>query len=554
MPQQRWRSRLGSAHRRWVAGLGGLAGLARRRWRWVAVQLLVLIVLVLASAVLLDEPLRRVVEANVNARLKGYSAHIAALDFHPLGFSLDLKDVTVVQDAHPDPPVAQIPLLSASVHWRALLSGRLVGDILIDHPKVYVDLNHARKEIEDKVPVHERGWQHALQAIYPLKINQFTVVEGEVTYVDDGPYKPLELHRVNLRAGNIRNVRWEPGVYPSDVHLEAIVFDAGRIVVEGHADFLAEPHLAVQAAIGLAGIELDFFKPLTNRYNVSVRGGILSAAGNVEYAPHWKAVQLCEAVIEGVQIDYIHKAATAAKERQVVRKTVRAAEQVTGDPGVLLRIEQLKIVKSTFGFVNRATAPDYRLFLAHTDLTMENVSNQPDEGLGVAKVKGKFMGAGDAVAIARFRPEQRGPDFDVNVRIENTPMPTMNDLFRAYGKFDVAAGRFSFFSEISVKNGSVEGYVKPLFKDMDVYDKRQDKDKNLFRRMYEGLVGGISKLLENALRDEVATKAELAGRVENPEVGTGEVIIRLVQNAFFKAILPGFDQEVSRRRRSSSGA
>jgi len=49
----------------------------------------------------------------------------------------------------------------------------------------------------------------------------------------------------------------------------------------------------------------------------------------------------------------------------------------------------------------------------------------------------------------------------------------------------------------------------------------------------------------------VATKTAVSGRIDNPNVGTMEAIVRLVQNAFAQAILPGFDREI--RRESSSG-
>lgn len=45
-------------------------------------------------------------------------------------------------------------------------------------------------------------------------------------------------------------------------------------------------------------------------------------------------------------------------------------------------------------------------------------------------------------------------------------MTLMNDLLRSYGKFDVVAGSFSFYSELKARDGNIEGYVKPLFKGM----------------------------------------------------------------------------------------
>ena len=60
-----------------------------------------------------------------------------------------------------------------------------------------------------------------------------------------------------------------------------------------------------------------------------------------------------------------------------------------------------------------------------------------------------------------------------------------------------------------------------------MYDPRQDRSKNIFRRAYEAVVGAIAQLLENRPRDEVATKTELSGRIDNPNVGTVEAIVRL---------------------------
>src|SRR6185436_3806264 len=110
----------------------------RRIGLWVAGCLVALVVLAIVASFFIDEPLRRSMEREVNRRLNGYSASIGKLDFHPLGFSLDLYDLVVTQNAHPDPPVARIPRLTASVEWRALLHRRLVADFRFVEPKLVV--------------------------------------------------------------------------------------------------------------------------------------------------------------------------------------------------------------------------------------------------------------------------------------------------------------------------------------------------------------------------------------------------------------------------------
>jgi len=41
----------------------------------------------------------------------------------------------------------------------------------------------------------------------------------------------------------------------------------------------------------------------------------------------------------------------------------------------------------------------------------------------------------------------------------------------------------------------------------------------------------------------------VSGRIDSPQVSVVDVVLRLVQNAFFKAILPGFDLESGRAER-----
>jgi hypothetical protein len=518
----------------------------RKVWLWLAGAFVLLLVAVVGIAFFIDEPLRGYIERTMNEHLQGYTIRIGALDVHPFRLSVDVKDVSISQDANPDPPIVHIPRLSAGVQWRELLSAHIVGDVLVERPTAHINLKQVRSEAADEVPIEKRGWQEAVEAVAPIKLNKLQVVDGDITYIDEGPFRPLHITQLQVRAENIRNIRSPEHVYPSNLHLEGTVFDTGKILLDGQANFLAEPHVGVQGQLTLEQIDLDYFKPITNRYNVAVRGGTFSAACTIEYAPGTQVVHVQHATIQGMQLDYVHKAQTAVAEKQAAKKVARTAQEVNNAPGMLLRADQLSIVKSTMGFVNKATKPDYRVFIEVNEFGLTNFSNHFTEGPATGKLTGKFMGSGKTVVTSTFRPEKAGPDFDLAVRIEDTQMRSMNDLFRAYGNFDVVTGFFSFFMELTVKKGNVTGYVKPLFRDMDVYDKRQDREKDLFRKIYEGIIGSIADLLENAPREEVATKTEIHGKIANPQTDTGEVIVRLVQNAFFRAILPGFEKEVGR--------
>ncbi len=123
----------------------------------------------------------------------------------------------------------------------------------------------------------------------------------------------------------------------------------------------------------------------------------------------------------------------------------------------------------------------------------------------------------------------------------------MNDLLRSYANLDVTGGTFSFYSQLRVADGRLDGYVKPLFREVNVYDPQQDEDEGIFHKLWEKLAEGVSELLENRPNEEVATVADLSGSVSDPNASNLQVIINLIENAFVKAILPGFRDQAQKR-------
>jgi hypothetical protein len=512
-----------------------------RALRYTLIGLGVLLALILVASFLVDEPLRRVIERQMNERLKGYTARIEKLDFHPLGFGVTLYAMTFAQDAHPDPPVFGVKRLDASVEWKALLRGRLVANFRFEEPKIYVDVVHLREEMKDPTPVKDHGWQDAIQAIYPLKINELVIVDGEAVYVDDGPFEPLRVTDVDAKIGNIRNVHSQDRDYPSDIDVTAVVFETGALAIVGHADFLKEPFLGVKGEVALKNVPLDYFRPVTNRYNLSVKGGTLSADGLIEYAPTIKVVDLDQAEVRGVKIDYVHTPKNAGIAQKTARKTTETAREAGDRADLLVRAKHVRVTESEVGVIDRSADPDFRVFMSAVNLQIENVTNQKAEGVGRIDLTGRFMGSGQTRATMRVT-DPKGPDFDFALTVEGTDMRAMNPLLKQYGKFDVVAGTFSLYSELRGRDGGVTGYVKPLFKDVKAYDPEQDRDKGFVKRLYEKLVTGVSKILKNPPRDEVATKVDVAGRLDQPQTSTIQAVLNLLRNAFIKAILPGLER------------
>lgn len=516
-----------------------------RLFRWGFGVPAVLVLVLYVASYSLDEPLRRKMEKNINRDLKGYSVRLPKLHFQLLDLSLTLKEMTVLQQAHPDPPVIYLPVLTASIHWREIFSGKLVAEFKLDRPKININLLQLRSEAASEVSLKERGWQQAVEEIYPLKINVLKINDANITYINQDPKRPLVLSHLNLRAINIRNINLPDKTYPSSFHLETAIFDSGHGTVDGNANFLAKPYPGLKGRVKLENVPIDSLKPLADGSNIVIQGGVLGAIGSAEYAPTVKTAHLENLTIKGMKIDYIHSKSTVAVEKKRAAVVGKTAKELSNKPGLLLRADQVRLTGCTFGMVNKSVSKPYRLFLADTDFQLSNFSNQFSQGPAQARLKGKFMGSGITTASLNFRPEKGSPDFDLHLKVEDTRLTALNDLLRAYGDFDVSNGVFSLVSELHVKNDTVTGYIKPFFKDITVYDRNKDKGRGVFHQAYEMMVGGAAGLLENRSRQEVATKANISGSLKKPQTSRWEIVAGLLKNAFFKAILPSFEKEVS---------
>jgi hypothetical protein len=516
-----------------------------KRWFWaLGIAAGIVVIIALLSYLTCSERTRIYSENQMNKRLKGYTVHIGKACFNPITFSLSLGNLTLIQNANPNPPVARIQAIYARLYWRDLFRGHVVSEFHIDRPNLFIDLAHFRAEEKSSVPLKNKGWQEAVQAIYPIKINEFVISNGDITYVDKGPYRPLHASRIELRASNIRNVKYPNDVFPSSVHLEGRIFDKGTLSMNGKANFLEEPHMAIKGNFDLADMDLSYFEPILVRSNISITHGTLSTGGEFEYTPQLTAVNLNDIKIDGVDANYVHLPQTAAKEKTRVRRAAVETQQASNNPSQQIRVNAVIIQNGTFAYTDRTSKPGYRIFFSDISGTVRKFSNQLREGSSMVDMRGKFMGSGDTRVTGNFTPETKKADLGLRIAIADTDLRSMNDLFRSSAKVDVKGGTFSLYSEMRIQNGYINGWVKPIFKDIKI-GERQDKKNGILHKAYVGTVKALAKALENQPKNQIATTTDISGPIEDPNASIWQVITHLMGNAWIRAILPGFESHAN---------
>jgi hypothetical protein len=490
---------------------------------------------------LLAEPLRIRAVRMMNANLDGYSVRIAKVHPHLWRLGIDLDQVDLVQTAHPDPPVAGVGALAFSLGWQDLIHFRLAGDLTIRRPALHIDLTQIKEAGNSRVRLQDRGWQRAVESVYPIKLDRVKVEDGSLLYLSGRTMdKPLQFTQVALVATHIRNVAVARGTFPSPVTLEGVLFDTGKVRFKGEADFLREPQCALRGVIHLDRVPLDRLAPLARDYQLKATGGFLSADGTMEYTPEASMAHLTQVRLQDLRVDYITSQATRVVAAEHAREAVKLAASVRNAPKLLLQVDTLTMTHSEIGFMDQAAVPPYRLFLADVDLKLDNLSNQADLGRSRFQARGSFMGHGAVVVSGMFQPTAEPVDFTVRLQLDDARLPDLNNCLLAQWGVDVAEGLVSAYAELTVKDRHVDGYLKPMLKDVKIFDRRKDAAKPFGKRVEMHLLQFLAGAFKNHSTQEVATVTTISGSTDQPKAGEWEAIRKLIGNGLWRAILPGF--------------
>ena len=493
---------------------------------------------------LLAGPMQRWAERTMNANLNGYTVRIGRVRPHLWRFAFDLDDLVLRQNTHPDPPVADFGALQFSLLIPDLLRFKVAGNLTVVRPALHIDLAQIEEEVHSHVGLKERGWQKAVESVFPFKLDQVQVQDGSVLYLSAGETdKPIRITRIHMVTSNVRNIAVSKSTFPSPVAMEGILFDTGKVWFKGAADFLREPYLAARGEIHLERIPLDRLSPLAQDYQVKTKGGFLSLHGAVEYTPEAQKAHITEVAFDQLHVNYVTSKATKSIEKKHATQAIKLAKRVRNAPKLWLEVDSLKLRNSQLGFENLGTTPHYQVFISSLSLNLEHLSNQVGLETSLFHAQGAFMGSGHATLKGKIRSTAKPVDFDLRLQVEEAKLPALNDLLKAHLGVDVAEGLVSVYTEIKVKDGQVEGYIKPLVKNLKIYDRQKDQGKPFGKRVKMHVLQFFATLLKNRETKEVATVIRISGATGGPKTDEWEVIRKLIGNGLSHAILPGFQPD-----------
>jgi hypothetical protein len=182
------------------------------------------------------------------------------------------------------------------------------------------------------------------------------------------------------------------------------------------------------------------------------------------------------------------------------------------------------------------------LFVHATNLTNSNHLSQTL--VASIEAHGQVMHTGRLEGHLSIDPYATEPTFTLNMQLEKVELTSLNDFFQAYAWVGVKSGTFAMYSEVASADGKFAGYVKPLFKDMQILDVKKDA-KSPLKLLWTAAVAGVAAIFTNHSTGELATKIPYSGTYENRNVDILSTIGGVLKNAFIKALVPGYEGTVS---------
>jgi hypothetical protein len=203
------------------------------------------------------------------------------------------------------------------------------------------------------------------------------------------------------------------------------------------------------------------------------------------------------------------------------------------------------------------TDPPVDVYLTKVEGTIDNLTNvHEDVTPMVSTVHGTALAMEHAKVEFEMRldPFSYRPTFHLAGRMLGLDVTKVNSLALAYGSFDFERGWFDLVVEMDSKEGALQGYVKPLFRDLAVLDVKKDlQGAAVLSLFWEALVGLGKDVLKNQGRNQVATVIPMYGDIDAPKQDVLALIGNVLRNAFVRAYLPTLEGGAAERAGISFG-
>ncbi|GAB3990965.1 DUF748 domain-containing protein [Spirosoma daeguense] len=214
-----------------------------------------------------------------------------------------------------------------------------------------------------------------------------------------------------------------------------------------------------------------------------------------------------------------------------------------------ISINRFAVIDGTVNLTSLITQPRADLSLKRFQGEIRNIRNveaKSNQLPSPVVASGDVPGYGGTMKFsANMNLLKLTPDFDYNLQFTDLQLVKLNPLAREYGNLDFERGKVSVYSEMAMLNSKLNGYVKPLTKDMLIFKLNEHENRTPGKFFTELAAQAGTAILKNQRHDQVATRIPLSGTVDNIETLVWPTIFGVLRNAYIEAFKGEFDNNVT---------
>ena len=266
------------------------------------------------------------------------------------------------------------------------------------------------------------------------------------------------------------------------------------------------------------------------------------AAQRIDFAIQWNALMhrkfVGRVVMEEPEINFVDAATEGEEQTGGGAPWLRMIRDLFP-----FRINSAQVKNGSIHLRAFQTKQPVDVYLSQVNATIDNLTNIRDETrplVSTVQATGLVMDQAKFEYKMTLDPFSYRPSFKMAMRVIGLDVTKINDLAKAYGKFDFERGWFDLVVEAEAREGLLAGYVKPLFRELKIFSLSEDiKDENILKVFWQALVGGATALFKNQARDQFGTLIPFTGDLSgNTTLDVLATIGNILRNAFVRAYLP----------------
>lgn len=208
-------------------------------------------------------------------------------------------------------------------------------------------------------------------------------------------------------------------------------------------------------------------------------------------------------------------------------------------------INVVEIQRGTITYKDFGSRPPVDIYIKNLNGTLNELRNTEDANVALPSsmdFRGDSIGGGKLGLKGKLNVLTKEVDMDIDGKLENADLTAFNSFSNAYGAINFKRGTMDIYTELAVKGGQLDGYVKPIVSNLSV--DRVPEGTNPVQVIWSTLATFLLEIFSNQPNDQFATKVPLTGSLDKVQTKFWPTLGGIFRNAFVEAFTKGTDGDI----------